>query len=159
AVSSFAPSPSMLIAARVVMAFGAAFIMPATLSIITNVFTVPGERARAIGIWAGVAATGVGLGPLVGGLLLENFWWGSVFLINVPVVVTTLVLAYMLVPESRDPLAPRLDVLGALLSIGGLTALLWSIIEGPSHGWTSPEIVVGFVAASALLGGFVLWEG
>ena len=119
------------------MGIGGALIMPATLSIITNVFTDPAERAKAIGIWAGVSALGIGIGPLAGGLLLEHFWWGSVFLVNVPIVIAALVAR--LLPRARleGPDAPRLDPLGAVLSIVGLAALLWAIIEAPTKGWAS----------------------
>jgi EmrB/QacA subfamily drug resistance transporter len=158
ALSAFASSASMLIGTRALMGVGGAFIMPATLSIITNVFTDPHERARAIGVWAGVAAVGIGLGPVIGGVLLEHFWWGSVFLVNVPVVAVALVLGFVLVPDSRDPSAPRLDPLGSLLSIVALSALLWGIIEGPSHGWTSIEILGAFAAGGIVAVAFMMWE-
>ena len=99
--------PTMLIVTRALMGIGGAFIMPATLSIITNVFTDPAERGKAIGIWAGVSALGIGLGPITGGFLLEHFWWGSIFLVNVPIVIAGLVLGYFLVPESKRPVARR----------------------------------------------------
>jgi len=151
-------SPSALIATRAVQGFGAAFIMPATLSILANVFTDAGERARAIAIWAGVSGLGVAIGPLAGGFLLEHFWWGSIFLVNVPIVIVAIVAVIVLVPDSRDEHAPRLDVTGTLLSTVGLVALLYGIIEGPSAGWTDPKVVGGFVLAVVLLTGFVLWE-
>ena len=147
-----APSAGVLIGARALMGVGAACIMPATLSLITNIFTDPHERAKAIGAWAGVAAVGVGLGPLLGGLLIEHFSWGAVFLVNMPVVVTALVLGYFLVPESRDPSAPKLDPLGSVLSIIGLVSLVWAIIEGPSNGWTSASVIGAFVLAIVMLG-------
>ncbi|HEY2999743.1 MAG TPA: MFS transporter, partial [Acidimicrobiales bacterium] len=128
ALAAFAGSPGQLIAFRAVMGVGGAFIMPATLSIITNVFTDPRERGRAIGVWAGVAALGLAIGPVTGGLLLEHFWWGSVLLVNVPIVIIALVGGYRLIPESRDPAAPRIDVPGAVLSIVGLATLLWGLI-------------------------------
>jgi len=156
--SAFAPSPGALIATRALMGIGGAFIMPATLSILTNVFTDPAERAKAIGIWAGVTAIGLGFGPLTGGTLLTHFWWGSVFLVNVPVALLALAFGYALVPDSRDPSAPRLDPVGSLLSIVGLGSLLWAIIEGPGFGWTSPSILGAFAAAVVILLGFVLWE-
>ena len=140
------------------MGVGAAFIMPSTLSILTNVFTVPAERAKAIGVWAGVSALGIGIGPLLGGLLLERFWWGSVFLVNVPLVLIGLALGRVLVPESRDPSAPRLDPVGAGLSIVGLSALLWAIIEAPTHGWGSPVILAAFAVGAVVMAGFVTWE-
>src|SRR5436309_13683554 len=107
-LSAFSGSATNLIATRALMGVGAAFIMPATLSILTNVFTDPDERAKAIGVWAGVTAIGLGFGPLAGGTLLSHLWWGSVFLVNVPVVVLALAFGYALVPESRDPSAPKL---------------------------------------------------
>jgi EmrB/QacA subfamily drug resistance transporter len=157
-LSALAPSASALIATRALMGIGGAFIMPATLSILTNVFTDPRERAKAIGIWAGVSALGIGVGPVAGGLLLEHFWWGSVFLVNAPVVVGALVLGYRFVPDSRDPSAPRLDPFGSVLSIGGLGALLWAIIEGPSHGWTSAPVLGAFAIGVVVLIGFMMWE-
>jgi EmrB/QacA subfamily drug resistance transporter len=140
---------NQLIAIRVAMGVGGALIMPSTLSIIANVFPRQ-ERARAITIWAGVSGLGVGLGPLIGGLLIENFAWSSVFLVNVPVVVTALVLGFFLVPDSRDPSGARLDLPGAVLSVGAVTALVYGIIEAPARGWTDPLILAAFVAAAVL---------
>jgi len=158
ALSAIAPSANMLIATRSLMGIGGAFIMPSTLSIITNVFTDPVERGKAIGVWAGVSALGIGLGPITGGVLLSHFWWGSVFIVNVPIIIIGLVLGFLLVPESRDPSKPRLDPVGAVLSIAGLTAVLWSIIEAPSKGWTSAPIITGFAVGFAVLALFMLWE-
>jgi EmrB/QacA subfamily drug resistance transporter len=155
--SSMANSADQLIATRAVMGVGGALIMPATLSIIINVFTDRRERAQAIAIWTATAGAAVAIGPVTGGWLLEHFWWGSVFLVNVPVVVVALVLGQLFVPTSRDPSAPPLDVVGALLSIAGLTALVWAIIEGP-NGWTHTSVVGGFVLAAVLLAAFGLWE-
>jgi len=112
-LSAFAPSAGVLIATRSLMGIGGACIMPGTLSILSNVFRSPSERAKAIGVWAGVSALGVGIGPVAGGALLTHFWWGSVFLVNVPIVVTALVLGYFLVPDSHDRTTPRLDPVGA----------------------------------------------
>src|SRR3546814_12977490 len=92
-------------------------------------------RGKAIGSWAGVSALGIGLGPITGGFLLEHFWWGSIFIVNIPILVIGLVLGYLLVPASSDPARPRLDPVGAVLSIDGLTSLLWAVIEAPSKGW------------------------
>jgi EmrB/QacA subfamily drug resistance transporter len=156
--SAFASSSTMLICTRAVMGIGAAAIMPATLSIIANIFTEPRERAKAIGVWAGVVAVGIGIGPVIGGFLLEHFWWGSVFLVNVPVVIFGLVLGYLFVPESRDASAPPLDPLGSILSIVGVAALLYAVIEGPSDGWGSPAVVAGFVVGAAVLAAFGWWE-
>ena len=158
ALSAFAPSAGFLILARAIMGIGGAFIMPSTLSIITNVFTDPGERGKAIGVWAGVSALGLGLGPISGGFLLEHFWWGSVFIVNIPIVVVGLVLGYLLVPESRDPSHGRLDPIGALLSIVSLGSILWAVIEAPSKGWSSAPILTGFAIGAVLLGAFFVWE-
>jgi len=156
--SAFAGSANMLIATRALMGVGGAFIMPSTLSILTNVFTKPQERGKAIGIWAGVSAIGIGIGPIAGGVLLAHYWWGSIFLVNVPIVVMGLIAGYSLVPESRDPAASKLDPLGALLSIAGITALLWSIIEAPSNGWTDSTILTGFAVGGIILAAFLAWE-
>jgi EmrB/QacA subfamily drug resistance transporter len=156
-LSSFADSADQLIGTRAIMGIGAALIMPATLSIITNVFTDRRERAQAIAIWSATAGMAVAIGPVTGGWLLEHFWWGSVFLVNVPVVVVALVLGQLYVPTSRDPAPPPVDVPGALLSIVGLVALVWAIIEG-AHGWTDPEVLGAFAVAAVLLSAFVLWE-
>jgi len=148
---------NQLIAVRTALGVGGALIMPATLSIITNVFPRE-ERGKAIGIWAAFAAVGIGLGPLCGGLLLTWFDWSSVFLLNVPVAATALVLGIVLVPNSRDPKPGAFDLLGATLSICTLVSLVWALIEAPDRGWTSPLSLSCF-AASALLGyAFVRWE-
>ncbi len=149
---------SNLILLRGVQGFGAAFVMPATLSILTNVFTDPPERARAIGIWAGVSGLGVAIGPLVGGYLLGHFWWGAIFLVNVPIGIVTIIVALVLVPESRDPHSAPLDLVGAILSIVGLISLLFGIIEGPTRGWGDPVVIGSFVVALATLTAFVFWE-
>jgi MFS transporter, DHA2 family, multidrug resistance protein len=156
-LSAFANGADQLIATRALMGAGGAMIMPATLSIITNVFTDRRERAQAIAIWSATAGAAVAIGPVTGGWLLEHFWWGSVFLVNVPVVVVALVLGQLFVPTSRDPSAPPIDVPGALLSIAGLVVLVWAIIEGPGR-WTDPEILGAFALAAVLLGTFILWE-
>jgi EmrB/QacA subfamily drug resistance transporter len=156
--SAFAGSATMLIATRALMGIGGAFIMPSTLSILTNVFTNPVERGRAIGVWAGVSALGLGIGPIAGGVLLAHFWWGSIFLVNVPIVVIGLVAGYFLVPESKHPEEAQLDPTGAGLSIAAITALLWAIIEAPSHGWTDGPIVAAFAVGAVLLAAFMAWE-
>ena len=152
-----ASSPVDLIAARAIMGIGAALVMPATLSILTNVFP-PQERAKAIGIWAGLAGSGAAIGPIAGGWLVENISWAAVFWLNVFVVAIALVGGFLLVPDSRDPEKTPLDPMGAALSIAGLTALLYAIIEAPNHGWLDPLTLVGFAAAAALLAGFAGWE-
>jgi EmrB/QacA subfamily drug resistance transporter len=158
ALSALARSPAELIAARVAMGIGGALVLPATLSIVTNIFTQPSQRARAIAVWAGIAGLGLGLGPLVGGWLLQRFYWGSVFLVNVPVVMAALVTGRLTIPESRDPSAPRMDPVGAALSVAGLGALLYGVTEGPETGWTSPVIVASFAVGAIVLAGFVAWE-
>jgi EmrB/QacA subfamily drug resistance transporter len=147
--ATFSTEAIHLIVARIAMGIGGALIMPSTLSIIVNVFPVH-ERGRAIALWAGVSGLGVGLGPLIGGLLIENFSWSSVFLINVPIAVIALVLGWFLVPESKDPTGARLDLPGAALSIGAVSALVYGIIEAPSTGWTDPSILAAFGAALVL---------
>ena len=155
--AAFAASANALIAARAVMGIGGALIMPSTLSIITNVFTGP-ERGRAIAAWAAVAGLGIILGPVIGGWLLENYWWGSVFLINVFVVAVAIGLGSFLVPESRDPKSTPLDPVGAGLSIVALVALVYAIIEAPSEGWTDPLVLAAFGVAAVLIVVFLWWE-
>ncbi|HEX3613146.1 MAG TPA: MFS transporter [Sporichthyaceae bacterium] len=156
--AAWAAGADQLIAARAFMGIGAAAIMPATLSIIITVFTDPAERAKAIGIWAAVAGLGIIGGPSLGGWLLMHFWWGSVFLINVPVAVGTVALGRVLVPESRDPAAPRADLIGMASSVAGLAALVWAFIQAPVRGWTDPLILLLMLAGAGVLVVFVLWE-
>jgi EmrB/QacA subfamily drug resistance transporter len=158
ALASTATSPTMLIAMRCLMGFGAAFIYPTTLSIITNTFRDPQERARAIGVWAGVSGVGIALGPVLGGLLVEHFGWSAVFLINVPVCAGAFVLARWFVPESKAPDQAPFDPIGAALSIVGLVGLLVGIIQAPSSGWGSPVVLCGFAVALIVLPIFVWWE-
>ena len=154
-LAAVADSSTMVIGARALMGLAAAFVMPATLSILTNVFP-PDERPKAIAVWAGIAGGGAAIGPVASGFLLEHFWWGSVFLVNVPVIILALVAGRILLPTSRDPEQPPLDIPGALLSIVGLGALVYGIIEGPLHGWTSGETLGTFGVAVVALGLFVL---
>ncbi|HWL45154.1 MAG TPA: MFS transporter [Ilumatobacter sp.] len=153
-----ATTANQLIAFRAFMGIGGALIMPATLSILTNVFRDPKERGRAIGVWAGFSGLGVAMGPITGGFLLEHFDWSSVFWVNLPIGLTALLLGALLVPTSRDPRQTRLDPVGALLSIVGLAALLFGIIEGEPKGWGSAEVLTGFAVAIVAIGGFVAWE-
>jgi EmrB/QacA subfamily drug resistance transporter len=155
--AAYAGSSDQLILRRAVMGFGGALIMPATLSIITDVFPRE-ERGRAIAIWAGASGLGVGLGPLIGGLLLDHFWWGSVFLINVPIVVVAVVLGRFFIPESRDPHPAALDLPGAGLSIGAVATLVYVIIEAPARGWLDPFVGTGFAVAVGLGVVFLVWE-
>jgi EmrB/QacA subfamily drug resistance transporter len=158
AAASFTSDASQLIALRAAMGIGAAMIFPATLGIIANVFREPRERAKAIGIWTAVSGAGIALGPLTGGLLLAHFRWGSVFLINVPIVVVALILGRVWVPTSRDPDAPRLDVAGLALSVAGVGALVYTIIEAPTRGWYDGLTVGGFGASALLVAAFIAWE-
>jgi MFS transporter, DHA2 family, multidrug resistance protein len=155
--STYAQDPGQLIAARALMGIGGAGVLPATLSIISNVFD-PRERARAIGVWAGAVGLAVAIGPIVAGLLLERYWWGSVFLINVPIVIAGLIAVALLVPESRDPKPGRIDVVGVLLSIVGLVVLVYGIIDGGEHGFDRVRAWGTLLVGVAVLAGFVWYE-
>jgi EmrB/QacA subfamily drug resistance transporter len=156
-LAALAGSSNALIGARALMGIGAAAIMPATLSIITNIFPAE-ERPKAIAMWSAVAGLGIAIGPLTGGLIIEHLHWGFVFLVNIPVVVLCMIGAVVLVPESRDPSSPKLDVVGAGLSIAGLTSLVWALIEAPDRGMTDPWILAAFGFAAVILTVFVAWE-
>ncbi|MBB4705014.1 EmrB/QacA subfamily drug resistance transporter [Sphaerisporangium siamense] len=156
--SAYAQDPGQLIAARAAMGLGGAAVMPATLAIISNVFA-PRERAKAIGVWAGGVGLAVAIGPIVGGLLLEHFWWGSVFLVNVPIVVVSSVLIAVIVPESRNPDRARLDPLGVLLSIVGLVGVVYGIIKIGELGTVAdPQVWAPALGGIAVLVAFVLHE-
>jgi EmrB/QacA subfamily drug resistance transporter len=155
--AALSDSAEILIAARAVQGIGGAFIMPSTLSILTATFPAH-ERGKAIGIWAGFSGLGIAIGPLSGGWLLEHSGWNAIFLVNLPIVVTALVAGRWLVPESKDPSAPRLDFAGFVLSIAGLTALTWGLIEAPARGWTDAAILSAFAAAAVILASFVVAE-
>ncbi|MEX0666220.1 MAG: MFS transporter [Acidimicrobiia bacterium] len=156
-LAAISSSAEQLIGFRAFMGIGGAFIMPATLSIITNVFPSH-ERGRAFAVWASTAGVAVALGPLTGGLLLEHFDWGSVFLVNLPIVVIGLLAGVFLIPDSRDPSARRLDPVGAVLSIVGLSTLLYAVIEAPTKGWTDGSTLLVFGLGGALIVAFFVWE-
>lgn len=156
-LAAMSDSANQLIVTRGIMGVGGAFIMPATLSIITNVFP-PEERGKAIGLWASVAGVAAVLGPISGGFLLEHFYWGSIFLVNIPIVVIALLAGFFLIPTSRDPSKPALDPVGAVLSIVGLVSLVYAIIQAPEEGWTSPMTLGVFAFSAVVLTGFALWE-
>jgi EmrB/QacA subfamily drug resistance transporter len=155
--SAYAQDAGQLIAARALMGLSAAAILPVTLSIISNVFD-PRERGRAIGIWTGAVGLGVAIGPITGGFLLEHFWWGSIFLINLPVVAAGLLAVTVLVPESRDPQPGRPDLVGMALSVVGLVALVYGIIDGGEHGFDRPVAWATILTGLVVLAGFVAWE-
>jgi EmrB/QacA subfamily drug resistance transporter len=155
--AAFMDSAGAIIAGRAVMGFGAAFVMPATLSILTNVFP-PHERGKAIAVWAGISGAGAAIGPVASGFLLEHFAWGSVFLVNVPIIALALAAGYILLPKSKDPEPERLDPLGAVLSIAGLGALVYAIIEAPHRGWGSATSLMWFGVAVVLIAAFLMWE-
>jgi len=157
-VATFGTETWHLIVARAVMGVGAAFIMPGTLSILTNVFKDPLERRKAISIWAGFAGLGGALGTLVSGFLLEHYSWASTFLVNVPIALVALVAGLWLVPNSSDPAEAVLDPPGAVLAVVGLATLLYGIIEAPGHGWASAQTLLTLGVAVAVLVAFVAWE-
>ncbi|MGA8679985.1 MAG: MFS transporter [Acidimicrobiales bacterium] len=158
AASAFSGTPDHLIAARAFMGVGAAGIMPSTLSILANVFTGERERAQAIGIWSGTTGLGVAIGPVVGGWLLAHYWWGSVFLINVPIAIVGLLATLWLVPNSKNLASKRPDPVGAALSVVGMGLLLWGIIEASNRTWTSPLVLGAIAGAAVVLTAFGRWE-
>lgn len=157
-VASFGSETWHLIAARAVMGVGAAFIMPGTLSILSNLFRDPAEKRKAIALWAGFAGLGGALGTVLSGLLLERFTWAATFLINAPIAAFALLAGLKLLPNSSDPREARLDPRGALLAVLGLGFLLFGVIEAPTHGWLSPETLVVLGLSVAFLVAFVWWE-
>jgi EmrB/QacA subfamily drug resistance transporter len=155
---ALSPTLDWLIAARCLQGTGAAIMMPTTLSIITATFPDPRERARAIGMWAGVSGLALAIGPLIGGTMVDSFGWQSIFWINVPVGVTAVILALLFVPESAQREGRSLDILGQALAIVGLAALTYAFIEANTYGWTSARIVSLFVVAAISLGAFIIVE-
>src|SRR4051794_7023504 len=158
AAGALVTSGGALVAARFAMGTFAALIFPTTLSIISNTFRERRERAAALGIWGAVVGLGVAMGPITGGVLLEQFYWGSVFWALVPLALVTAVAAYLFVPESRDPSVPGLDGVGLVVSVAMLASLTYTIIGARGPGWSSAATLGGFAAAAALLVFFVIWE-
>ncbi len=156
--AAFCGSVGLLIAARASMGAGGALMFPATLAIISDMFPDPAQRQGAIALWGGTSGIGVALGPIIGGALLTHFWWGSVFLINVPIAALGLLAAIPVVPESRNSAAPAPDLTGAVLSIAGITLILWSVIEGPVRGWTSGLVIGVGTGGLLVLAVFAGWE-
>src|SRR6266404_7030930 len=154
----FTSTPEQLIAARAVMGLGAAMTFPATLSLISNVFTERAERARAIGLWGASAGVAIALGPIVGGWLLEHFSWASIFIAMGPVAAAGVALAAFIVPTSKDTGASRADLPGLILSTGVMALLVFTIIEAPTYGWGSARSVAGFALSAVLLAAFIAWE-
>ncbi|MFD0063102.1 MFS transporter [Streptomyces sp. NPDC056690] len=158
ALAAESGSPVQLIIFRAVMGIGAAFVMPATLAVLMNVFERD-EQPKAIGIWAGGVGLAIAIGPITGGLLLDHFWWGSVFLVNVPIVIIAVVLMLALVPDSKDPNPGRIDLVGVALSVVGLVLLVYGIIKGGQLAdFTDPAVLLTSVAGLVVLVGFVLYE-
>src|SRR3954447_7911160 len=156
-LATVADDTGTLIAARAVMGIGAAIITPVSMAILPVMFP-PAERTRAISVAAIGMGIGVPLGPIIGGYLLRHFWWGSVFLVNVPVVLVALIAVALLVPESRNPAPPRIDVVGGVLSTAGLVSFVYGVIEVPQRGWTDALVITAVTVGVALLAGFVAYE-
>ncbi|MEA2843876.1 MAG: hypothetical protein QOJ69_1547 [Actinomycetota bacterium] len=148
---------TQVVVGRVITGIGAAFVMPATLSLLTTIFP-PQERRKAIATWAGFAGAGGALGPILSGALLEHYWWGAVFLVNLPIVAVVVAAVALFSPTSKDPQATPLDPVGAGLSLIGLGSLVYGIIEGPELGWTSTHVLIAYAGAAIGLVGFLLWE-
>jgi EmrB/QacA subfamily drug resistance transporter len=157
-VAAFSPSIGVLIVCRAVTGVGAAAIQPACLSMITTMYEAPLERSRAIGLWVGIGGLGLGLGPLLGGVLLSEFWWGSIFLVSVPVALGCLIAGRWLFPESRDPRGASLDVVGAVLYLAAVGGLAWATIQAPLNGWTAPSTLAAYGVSLAVLVVFGAWE-
>ncbi|GHH69806.1 MFS transporter [Streptomyces sulfonofaciens] len=155
--AGLAQSSGQLIAARAGMGIGGALLVTTTLAVVVQIFD-EAERVKAIGIWSTVNSLGFAVGPLLGGLILDHFWWGAIFLVNIPVAAIGLVFVLRLVPESRNPQGDRPDLLGALLSTSGMTGVVYAIISGPGHGWTSAHVLVSAALGAALLAAFAGWE-
>ncbi|KAA2254323.1 MFS transporter [Solihabitans fulvus] len=155
--AAYAGSAEALIAARAGMGLGAAFLMPGTLAVLVRLFDER-ERMKAIGIWSAVASLGMAGGPVIGGALIDHFWWGSVFLINVPVAALAILAVARMVPESRDPAVRPPDLVGAALSVITMGSLVWAVISVPQHGWGSAQVLVA--VAVGVVGGaaFAWWE-
>ncbi|MFE4451936.1 MFS transporter [Streptomyces sp. NPDC056796] len=156
-VAGLSQTSGQLIAARAGMGVGGALLITTTLAVVVQIFDDT-ERVKAIGIWSTVSSLGFAAGPLLGGAMLDHFWWGAIFLVNIPVAVVGLIAVVRLVPESKNAGGDRPDLAGALLSTLGMTAVVYAIISGPEHGWGSGQVLLTAFAGAAVLTGFVLWE-
>src|SRR3954462_78968 len=155
--AAFSDTTTAMIASRAAMGLGGALIMPSALSVVADVFPEE-ERGKAIGVWSGMAAIGIGLGPLIGGALVEYASWQWVFIVNVPVVIAALAFGHRLVPDSKAPKPGAIDVPGALISVGALTTLVYGLIEAPDKGWLAGTVVASFASAIVLGIAFVARE-
>ncbi|NUS16845.1 MAG: MFS transporter, partial [Streptomyces sp.] len=156
-MGSLVDTPGAVIAARTVMGLGGAFVMPLALSVIPSLFG-PAERPKAVAVTSTAMALGMPLGPIIGGALLKNFWWGSVFLVNIPLVALAIVACVLLLPETRDPAAPRVRTSSTFFAAAGLGSLVYGIIEAPGRGWGDPRVVAALAAGAVLLAALVLRE-
>ena len=157
-ICSIAPSLGLLVVARMLQAVGGSMLNPVAMSIITNTFTVPHERAQAIGVWSAVLGISMALGPVIGGLLVTSNGWRSIFWINIPVGLAAIVLSLRFIPESRAPRARRVDFVGQFLVVSLLSSLTYGIIEAPNRGWSSPVIISAFAISVLSLIGLLVYE-
>ncbi|MEV7399321.1 DHA2 family efflux MFS transporter permease subunit [Streptomyces sp. NPDC091267] len=157
-IGTLADGVPAVIAARCVMGVGGAFVMPLALAVLPSLFGEPKDRIKAIGIVSAASALGMPLGPILGGWLLDHFWWGSVFLVNVPMVGIGITACVFLLPETRDPAAPKVDTVSTVLTAAGLGALIYGVIEAPVRGWGDPLVLAVLAAGVALIGALVLRE-
>lgn len=157
-LAAWSTTAGLVVGARALMGVGAAAVLPMTLATLTSLFPSPADRSRAVAVVIAATGLGVPLGPLVGGFLLERYWWGSVFLINVPLAAAALLAIAALVPESADPAPPPADFPGAVLAVAGLAGLTYAIIEAPQQGWGAPAVLATLAAGLVLLAGLIRWE-
>ncbi|MGW3210540.1 MFS transporter [Streptomyces sp. NPDC001135] len=155
--AAFSATPVQLILTRAFMGIGGSFLMTTTLALVMQIFP-DSERPKAIGVWAGVSALGFTAGPVVGGFMLDHAWWGSIFLINLPVAAVSLVAVVLMVPESKNSTGGRPDLVGAVLSVAGMVGIVYAVIVSPSKGWGSGETLVPGAAGLLCMGFFILWE-
>lgn len=151
-LNAYATTPELMIVARALLGVAGATLMPATLALIRNLFHDPRERSLAIGIWGATASAGTAIGPIMGGFLLEHFWWGSVFLINLPVMAVLVLVGVKLLPESRNPRPGPWDALSVALSLIGMLGIVYAVKEAASHGFTWEPLAAGLLGAGALYG-------